>query len=295
MVPIQDPLLQAQRSTGEERQLGAQFRNSLEGTSHTGPLQVCPREGSGEQGQLPRRQNLCSAAGGIYILDIYSHWWILPYSAREELMLSVFLYVLHESVWLDVLTCVNIHECFCTHLLGAHAQAASGWTSPGLLDPALDTTILHHLPAGRHIPIFHWNSASFSKCVILSTAKIVSSHQICKNSICTASLAWCKSLIMDTLSITNRKLDLMFKHEQPFGRKAAVFPGSVLQPPQILCPFSRAANSWEALSNKEEWGSPAQCRSHFPAPLRRMAWGHRASSCQVMAQQILSVLPRCRI
>lgn len=185
-------------------------------------------------------------------------------------------------VWLAVFTCVSIHMCFCT-LLEAHVQAASGWTSPGLLDPALDTTTLHHLPAVRYILYFTGTvlfTITFSKCVILSTPKIVSNHQICKKSICTVSLAWCKSHNMDILSITDRKLDLMFKHEQPFGRKLAVFPGGVHHPPQILCPFSRAANSWETLSNKEEWGSPAQCRSHSLASLRRIAWGHRASSCQ---------------
>lgn len=134
--------------------------NSLERTSHTGPLQVCPREGSGIQGQLPSRQNLCSTAGGIYILEgmyIYSHWWPCP-TQQEKNWSSLCSWMcftsLCWSVGLTLFTCVNISVCLCPHLLGAHAQASSGWTSPGLLDPVLNTTIHHHLPAVRCIPYF---------------------------------------------------------------------------------------------------------------------------------------------
>lgn len=105
MLPTEDPLLQAQRGTGEEKKFGTQIRSSLEGTSHTEQLQVYPREGPGKQWQQPSRQNLCSAAGGMYILDILMDGYIF---------LKGYIYIpsdglcptQQEKIWCSPCSCV---------------------------------------------------------------------------------------------------------------------------------------------------------------------------------------------
>lgn len=106
---------------------------------------------------------------------------------------------------------------------------------------------------------------------------------MCNICICTVSLAWCKSHIMDISSITDRKLDLMFKQEQPFGRQVAVFLGL------YLSLHRSCALSPELLRAEKHFPVRAggmrvtcQCRSPSPAPLSRTAWDHRASSAKAL-------------